>query len=307
MAHHRNIPIAFSFQPERRAWELVSFSRADPLPTMPFASQANDTIAIWGSSVPATGTTLLTDSGSGRIRLRYDKYRGLVMPETIIRIHSEAINTYVEAVLGIERHCDRKISEAYTQLLVSWPGDPTPPREANPWAMRDEFLQLTETNEALQGFLNRWGLWDSSGRFKTDSSEFALLGQQSPVAVLPGLVWQRRKDLREAMLGKADAWLKGRSTLGYTHGRDRYPFIGVTDSTCSRAIETTITLDHLGRTKFRTCKRPDCNNIFPVESDHGKVFCQQYCGHLVSLRRKRAAAKRVKRVVAKRERNDVDI
>jgi len=43
---------------------------------------------------------------------------------------------------------------------------------------------------------------------------------------------------------------------------------------------------------WKRCKRPDCGNIFPRTEDKRKVFCSQYCGHLVSLRRKRAAKRK---------------
>lgn len=44
---------------------------------------------------------------------------------------------------------------------------------------------------------------------------------------------------------------------------------------------------------WKRCSREDCANLFRVTDDKRKVFCSQYCGHLVSLRAKRAAARNV--------------
>jgi hypothetical protein len=38
---------------------------------------------------------------------------------------------------------------------------------------------------------------------------------------------------------------------------------------------------------WKRCTREDCGNIFRVTDDKRKIFCSQYCGHLVNLREKR--------------------
>jgi hypothetical protein len=45
---------------------------------------------------------------------------------------------------------------------------------------------------------------------------------------------------------------------------------------------------------WKRCAREDCGHIFRVTDDKRKVFCSQYCGHLVSLRKKREAARKKK-------------
>jgi hypothetical protein len=40
---------------------------------------------------------------------------------------------------------------------------------------------------------------------------------------------------------------------------------------------------------WKRCERSDCGSVFRVTDDKRKIFCSQYCGHLVSLRQKRAA------------------
>lgn len=41
---------------------------------------------------------------------------------------------------------------------------------------------------------------------------------------------------------------------------------------------------------WKRCAREDCGNIFRLTDDKRKIFCSQYCGHLVSLRKKRGTA-----------------
>ena len=160
--------------------------------------------------------------------------------------------------------------------------------------MRDEFLRLKESNAALLAFLNRWGPWDRLGAlYIVEPTGFSPreLGDPVPLAVLPSLVWERRRELRSGMLNKPDVWLSDNAAFGTMQRRTSYPYLGITDHTCLQAIETTITLDHLRKTVWRKCARQDCENVFAMNSGHGKTYCEQYCGHLESVRRNRAKAK----------------
>ena len=53
------------------------------------------------------------------------------------------------------------------------------------------------------------------------------------------------------------------------------------------AIVATVLIDHLQRHTFKRCAREDCGEIFQLTSRHGQKYCQQYCGHLESLRKQR--------------------
>jgi hypothetical protein len=43
---------------------------------------------------------------------------------------------------------------------------------------------------------------------------------------------------------------------------------------------------------FQQCERPDCEVTFPVETDHKRKYCCQYCGHLESMRKQRREEKK---------------
>ena len=47
--------------------------------------------------------------------------------------------------------------------------------------------------------------------------------------------------------------------------------------------------------RFKTCKRKDCQKPFAIESAHKRKYCGQYCGHLVSQRKKRATEQEERR------------
>ena len=64
-------------------------------------------------------------------------------------------------------------------------------------------------------------------------------------------------------------------------------------------IDTYLGIAYLGllsnfRQGWKKCKRQDCRKLFRITDDKRKVFCSQYCGHLVSLRTKREADRKGK-------------
>lgn len=302
MAHHRDIPIAYSYRSERRNWELCRFSKAE----LPKTSGETYTSLLPALRLPAPTPRLgsILPPGGPDVLLRLHRGEGLaayLTPAKTCRIFGENINRCLETALKLQSE-GAELPESLSQLLLAFPSEEMDVRELNPWTMRDEFLRLEETNAALLSFLSRWGWWERSGAFSYIEDEHSVgkLGEPYPIAVLPFLVWKRRKELRDGMLGKPDAWLANNAALGFTQRRSKYPYLGMTDTTCVNAIETTITLDHMRKTKWRICKRPDCGNIFAVESEHGKVYCEQYCAHLVSVRRNRAAAKRTKKAASRK-------
>ena len=180
-------------------------------------------------------------------------------------------------------------------------------RIGDPWLMRREFMQLPEANDAVLSFANRWGAWNvgalSVHTYPFRLNEFIKLESRPWIECLsPFLVWQERQRLKAAMLAPPEEWLSRNASLGFTASRQRFPYLGVKATTCLRAIEITITLDHLRNVRSRICARPDCDNIFTVESNHGKVYCDQYCAHLVSVRRNRAPSKKAE-IASQRRKN----
>ncbi|MGD0975201.1 MAG: hypothetical protein ABR866_14020 [Candidatus Korobacteraceae bacterium] len=70
-----------------------------------------------------------------------------------------------------------------------------------------------------------------------------------------------------------------------------YPHYVLRATSCRRAILDTIVIDHLRKVQFRLCARPDCRTPFAIESRHQREYCCQYCAHIESVRKQRAAKK----------------
>ena len=300
---HREIPIEFAFRTERRIWKAYSFVRGEAappretrLPVLPLITLPPPTTSFGILPFPAKRET--------QICLRRRSSRATQPSDSrSYRIYGDEISKYLDLTLELQQ-LGLAVNESLAELLVAFPSSNAATREMDAWKMRDEFLRLDESNDALLNFLNRWGSWDQSGSlYAVEPTGTALrpIGTPVPIAILPCLVWERRQELREGMLSKPDLWLSNNAMLGAMQSRATYPYLTITDSTCAKAIETTITLDHLRKTIWRKCARPDCETVFVVESAHGKVYCEQYCGHLESLRRNRAKAKDAKKAAATTE------
>lgn len=54
---------------------------------------------------------------------------------------------------------------------------------------------------------------------------------------------------------------------------------------------------------FKTRQRRDCQKPFAITSEQSRKFCSQYCGHLVSLRKKREKEKRERRAAQRKRAN----
>lgn len=163
-------------------------------------------------------------------------------------------------------------------------------KPADAWAMRQEFFGLRpDKTDALLEFLNRWGLWGSGN---TPKQEWL------------AEIWQKHDLFRRAVKRPIAEWLQDEfnGVLRYAYPRpQQYPFHFLTVSGCEQAIRVTITLDLLHRVKYSICARPDCRVPFPIESQHERKYCSQYCGHIESVRRKRRTAIRESKQLAKVE------
>ena len=190
------------------------------------------------------------------------------------------------------------------EVLLSFGGGVSNGRVRDAWAMRAEFLALPEDTLALQQFVNRWGVWDQGSLeaqlFRFNLMEFVeAMKERRLGCISPFLVWRERKRLKEGMLMPPEDWLSSNASLTFGTNRKAFPFIGTEVNVCLKALEATITFDHLRKVKSRICARPDCDAIFTVNSKHGKIYCDQSCAHLESVRRNRAAAKASKRPARK--------
>jgi hypothetical protein len=156
----------------------------------------------------------------------------------------------------------------------------------NAWQVRDRFLRLRTTRQ-LAAFLAETGFFD------------LFLLTFSNLTLWQGLV-------THLLRVKPQYWPKLADTYGQrflqmvkrnTRLRMSFdwegpsPLAAVEASTTAQAIIASVQIDHLRGARFRVCARPDCGRVYEVQSKHERMYCEQYCAHLVSLRRKRALAK----------------
>jgi hypothetical protein len=167
--------------------------------------------------------------------------------------------------------------------LKSW--DEPERIQFDPWQCRREFLSLKGTTDELLTFLNQYGAWSEGLAHRVRGSQLL------PTIVFEVQLWIEQGNIREILKRGAHEWLEGRKSLRFS-SRSEYPYYVHVDSNCFSAIETSITIDFLLDTTFQPCARKDCGNSFPADRK-GKRYCQQYCAHLVSVRKNRkSSAKR---------------
>lgn len=133
-----------------------------------------------------------------------------------------------------------------------------------------------------------------------------------PLIVRPAEVWSFREDLKYGLLVGNRKWFKEMVTPVRSKPRawvDLYSWrtanqfelrfelsdvaVGaVTITNARHMLFATVLADVARGIRFKTCKRKDCRKPFPIESEHKRDYCKPYCGHLVSLRKKREDAKK---------------
>ena len=300
MAHNIQLPIAFEFRPLQASWSTIA---AKITGWAPLKSPESNRCFL--ARVEVRGTPYLLEI----------PWWGLPKPAL---------------TLFFEKSSELPDVRSYpAELLVCRPspshGGTEKRREADPWSMRTEFLQLKPNTEELVAFLNKWGVWGQTrlgspeathiphtGRIRSglplsafDSEKLPDLFDPYRSTSLPYLspadlwsFWQEcRKTLSpargpaKALTGPAYDWLTRFQKLLPLTPRPEYPHWLLSANNCQEAIRTTITLDLLKKVKFRLCARPDCRSPFPVESHHQRQYCRQYCAHIESVRRQRRTAK----------------
>lgn len=169
------------------------------------------------------------------------------------------------------------------------------------WECRDEFFGLPENDVArLAAFLDKVGVWSS------DPERM----ERYPLHAHVDDVWRFRAELRDALLDQKHFIAsvtpkvpnpKTELDLMQPHPANRFLLrfelsevaAGVVTITNARhMLFATVMADIASGIRFKTCKRKDCGKPFPLESEHKRKFCSQYCGHLVSQRQKRAAKRK---------------
>jgi hypothetical protein len=180
--------------------------------------------------------------------------------------------------------------------------------ELDGWYWRDRFFALDEHRlDDVVAFLNEVGAWPSEGGSTPGHH------MDYPVLVQPETLWLFREDLQCALLSrdnfintvtpqltKAKTWLD----LYRSHSANEFTMsfelmdvaAGVVTITNARHMLFATVLADLARSiRFKTCARTDCGKPFPIENKHKRKFCTQYCGHLVSQRKKRLAEQKQRR------------
>ena len=176
-------------------------------------------------------------------------------------------------------------------LIGTYRGEPRQ-HKVNAWDVRQDFLALDGSTSSLLDFLNRYGTWHRgyAPRLNTSGDELAW----DPVIVGPLGIWRDRAQLRADLIAGASAWFRSpRSHLDF-HTRAEFPHFVHQDHFCEDAVKTSITVDFLRKVRFRVCPRVDCGVPFSADRK-GKIYCSQYCAHLVSLRKTRKKQQALRR------------
>jgi hypothetical protein len=192
--------------------------------------------------------------------------------------------------------------------------------ELDGWKYRDAFFELAAgDDEKLLKFLADVGVFSNlelSGHWSEEVSQHCREGH--PLPIDPCSVWRFREGLRDALLDKKAFRETYASPLPRnTTAREMVQEPGiefplrfelgdvtsgvVTTTDAYHMLLATVYADVARGIRFKTCRREDCLKPFPIASEHARKFCSQYCGHLVSQRKKRAAEQKEKRE-AKRKR-----
>jgi hypothetical protein len=143
--------------------------------------------------------------------------------------------------------------------------------------------------------LATYGTWsvNSTQNITFDNPQPASLPSNVSV-VEPEQFWRQQRSLRHAMREGASLWISRNQPEFQLSSRKKFPHFFHEDSTCFEAIINSFTVDFMRGVRVMRCQRADCQNIFE-DSHKGKRFCSQYCGHLTSVRRNRAAAGKSKK------------
>lgn len=189
------------------------------------------------------------------------------------------------------------------------------------WHLRDRFLKLKHTEDEALSFLNDAGLWMTVPKYPGTPGGLngeGFVGERSisetAVPVTLHRFWQAQEGLSKYLLNpklwesRLDALASqdqdvddllpvafivfGQALPLKIGWRGSRP-IGVIDvTTAVQLLHASTHIDLIRGAKFKLCARPDCRAPFPILSGHERKYCEWYCGHIESVRRRREDIKR---------------
>jgi hypothetical protein len=168
-------------------------------------------------------------------------------------------------------------------------------RRLDPWTMRKDLLAIgTVTRKdrllALVDFLNSCGEWSEKTQF---SGRYDEIGESSAY-FSPHRFWSDRDAVLSAMHSGISDWNRPlHEPMLKLQLRSEFPHLVLRDRFCLEAIFHSISIDVLRGTKYLVCPRKDCGMPFE-KTDPRQTYCQQYCGHMVSQRKKRAERRSIR-------------
>jgi hypothetical protein len=288
MAHIIHVPLSIEFASQRRPWEVFWCEIAG----------LRDEFLPKGSGIFAPIDSI---SGKRDLAIRVHKrdigamlgiaLNGRSEERNLFTMHGPDVDDYLKRRFApdgkITTHED--VGDSLFEIVACFGKAKGQPRQKDPWEMRDEFLGLKNTNAALTRFLTKWGDWDSSFLFDIPPGDSLLGGQESPRFVIPELVWERQRFYKAAIAGSAEDWMANYGRVPTPTRLSTHPFLQTIDSTCSMAIETTITMDKLRDIPYRLCALKGCGKPFRLKTKHDKLYCSAKCAHHASVKRGREA------------------
>lgn len=161
-------------------------------------------------------------------------------------------------------------------------------RPIDPWFLREEFLKAKTESDILE-FLDEAGQWHHDWPSPGSIEDFA--------------EWQQI--IRKMLLLRPRQW----GALGGRFDREKLEevvelpqlinFSWTDGGLCASvsvqgALEVlvlSVYIDHLRAVKFKICARPDCEQVFPLESKHKRKYCNWDCAHVEAVRRARRNAR----------------
>jgi hypothetical protein len=284
-----NIPLAFEFRPLRAKWTVR---------TVRIEGWAKDVkrrslIGYVGSADDVTVEMLELGELGGLFDIygTLDAPRGFSDLKRPAVVHWRDIPTEIQVTATTAKNMEQIRGDIF-HILACESRESAYGRAGDAWEMRREFLRLKQDSWALLEFLRKWGIWDETRLGTSTLARDANTSFQN--VVFPEGIWDVQARYRAALVGPPDEWLGDVDPFKGIYATPMYPHFILEHSQCKPAIEATITIDLLKKVKFRKCKRPDCSEVFPLESRHKRLYCSQPCAHLESVRKQRRAAARKK-------------
>jgi hypothetical protein len=290
MAQIIHIPLAFEFSPLRAKWSL----RMVEIKGWAKDLRRRSIAPYFGSSDDVTVEVLEPGAygGLGGLYGMLDIHREVSDLKRPAVFHWSDIPTEIRAAATSAKNME-EIRGSNFHILACESYESGNGRTGDAWAMRREFLSMKQDSWALLEFLRKWGIWDEK---RLGSSTFARGANASTQnIVFPEGIWELQSAYRAALVSPPDEWLcKGVDPFKGAYATPMYPHFILEHYQCKPAIEATITIDLLRKVKFRKCKRPDCSEVFELESRHKRLYCGQPCAHLESVRKQRRKAAKQK-------------